>query len=448
VVARGFSGLARRGRLGTDATQIKSISYWFFQPIEVLHPSRGILSVRRLLERTIMARRTFAAILFIVAAASPAFATYTLTTLSTFTGDPAGSQPESQLTLSGTTLYGTTNIGGSSNLGSIYSVPITGGTPTILASFNNTNGANPGGNVVVSGSTLYTTAGQDGAHGDGTIVSVPTSGGTPTILTSFAGTSDGSFPTGLILSGTTLYGVTSLGGTDNDGVVFSEPVAGGTPTVLTSFTGTDGRSPASGLVLSGTTLYGSTGSGGPGGAGEVFSLPISGGTPTIICSFNDTDGDAPGPITLSNGVLYGTTEGPGNGKIFSVSTSTVNGTPTILATFAGTSNGSLPVSALIAFGGVLYGTAEQGGANSDGVVFAEAIGGGTINPIITFNGTGNGAAPVVGLITDANNDLYGTTKAGGTDNDGTIFEVVPEPSSFCILSLGSLALLRRKSRAA
>jgi uncharacterized repeat protein (TIGR03803 family) len=45
--------------------------------------------------------------------------------------------------LVGNTLYGTTLNGGTYGKGTIFSVPLTGGQPTILASFNGTDGDNP-----------------------------------------------------------------------------------------------------------------------------------------------------------------------------------------------------------------------------------------------------------------------------------------------------------------
>ena len=61
--------------------------------------------------------------------------------------------------------------------------------------------------------------------GDGTVFSIPLSGGSPTVLASFNG-SNGDYPVaGLTLGGNTLYGTTELGGADSDGTVFSVPVA-------------------------------------------------------------------------------------------------------------------------------------------------------------------------------------------------------------------------------
>ena len=63
------------------------------------------------------------------------------------------------------------------------SIPTRGGTPTVLYSFDHTD-HDPAGNLAVSpdGSTLYGATSDGGAYSDGTIFSLPASGGTPTIL--------------------------------------------------------------------------------------------------------------------------------------------------------------------------------------------------------------------------------------------------------------------------
>ena len=182
-----------------------------------------------------------------------------LITLAVFNGTD-GEYPYAGLTLSGSTLYGT-DLGGANNIGSVFSVPVNGGTPTLLASFNGTDGGIPQSDLTLSGSTLYGTnygGGTSTPYTYGTVFSVPVTGGTPTALASFNFT-DGSEPkSGLTLSGSTLYGTTSYGGGQaiGHGTVFSVPVTGGTPTVLASFNGTNGEDIVSGLTLSGSTFYG------------------------------------------------------------------------------------------------------------------------------------------------------------------------------------------------
>jgi uncharacterized repeat protein (TIGR03803 family) len=150
----------------------------------------------------------------------------TFTTLCTFSGSN-GATPRSNLILSGSTLYGSTYTGGAYNEGTIFSVAVTGGSATTLFSFNGADGANPSHNLVLSGSTLYGSTEYGGAtwngsalSGDGTIFGMPVSGGTVMTLFSFAG-GNGQNPLGLAMSGSTLFGTTSQGGNYAQGTVFA-----------------------------------------------------------------------------------------------------------------------------------------------------------------------------------------------------------------------------------
>lgn len=103
------------------------------------------------------------AMIFLVAAASPAFAQYTLTTRASFDGAD-GLNPEAGLVLSGGTLYGTTTYGGASysnssnGYGEVFSLPSTGGPLNLVGSFNGGttqfvlgNGGNPESDLTLSG---------------------------------------------------------------------------------------------------------------------------------------------------------------------------------------------------------------------------------------------------------------------------------------------------------
>jgi uncharacterized repeat protein (TIGR03803 family) len=267
----------------------------------------------------------------VTALAGRAFGQYTINTLVSFNGSN-GANPVAGLTLSGdgTTFYGVTTYGGVTVDGEVFSVPVTGGTPTVLASFNGSNGESPISGLTLSsdGTTLYGTTAFGGANNDGEVFSLPITGGTPTLLASFNGSNGRSPRAGLSLAsdGTTFYGTTALGGANNDGEVFSLPVTGGTPTLLASFNGSNGESPFCDLTLSsdGTTFYGTTAAGGANNNGGVFSLPVTGGTPTLLASFNyssDRPPYFPSDLTLSGTALYGITAyggAYGEGTVFAI----------------------------------------------------------------------------------------------------------------------------------
>ena len=200
----------------------------------------------------------------------------TLSTISSFDSS-IGGNPYGTPVLDGSTLYGTLRLGGPDNVGGIYSVPMSGGTPTVLGYFNGSDGSQIQSSLTRSGSTLYGTSSAGGANGDGTIFSMPLSGGTPAALFNFDNGAVGGEPRGNLNvspDGSTLYGM-AMGGTYGDGTIFSIPTAGGSPTVLGSFNGTDGEAPFGGLTLVGSTLYGMThaGTAGANDEGEISAFP-------------------------------------------------------------------------------------------------------------------------------------------------------------------------------
>jgi uncharacterized repeat protein (TIGR03803 family) len=375
-----------------------------------------------------------------------------LTPLYLFTGSD-GANPAGGLTLSGSTFYGTTKTGGANGDGTVFSIPITGGTPTTLYSFAGTDGANPIAGLTLSGSTLYGTTNNGGANGDGTVFSIPASGGTPTTLFSFDGAQHGANPGYLTLSpdGSTLYGTTYAGGAHGDGTVFSIPVTGGTPSNLFSFylANNQGANPEGSLTLNGTTLYGTTSAGGKDNQGTVFSIPVTGGTLTTLSTFpfpDGTHGGQPGAgLTLSGSTLFGTTvRGGTNGQGTVFSVPITGGTPTTLFSFDPNQSGAEP-NGLMLSGSTLFGTTGLGGAdNGQGTVFSIPVNGGTLTTLSTFplvNG-GSPAAPdgsiPSGMLTLSGSTLYGTAQIGGVHGDGAVFALlIPEPSSFILLLVGS-----------
>jgi len=152
-----------------------------------------------------------------------------------------GAQPLAALVLAGSTLYGTANSGGDWGNGTVFAVNTNGSGFTILHSFTagsgtyptvtNSDGANPFGGLILSGNTLYGTADTGGSSGNGTVFAVNCDGTGFTNLHNFAagvGTypmitnSDGAHPGGrLSLSRNILYGTAEFGGSSGNGTVFS-----------------------------------------------------------------------------------------------------------------------------------------------------------------------------------------------------------------------------------
>jgi uncharacterized repeat protein (TIGR03803 family) len=151
------------------------------------------------------------------------------TNLYYFTNGIDGAYPEAPLILSGDTLYGTAATGGSagdgaafSGYGTIFKVSTGGlGFKTIYSFTNGSDGAYPQAGLILSGNTLYGTADTGGSSGAGTVFKVNTDGSGFLNLYSFTNGADGANPlAGLVLSSNTLYGTASAGGAGY-GTVFS-----------------------------------------------------------------------------------------------------------------------------------------------------------------------------------------------------------------------------------
>jgi len=255
------------------------------------------------------------------------------------------------LILSGNTLYGTAGEGGSGSSGVLFSLNSDGTGFTNLHTFQsnhygaNEDGVGPNG-LILSGSTLYGTADLGAFSLDGTVFAFNSDGAGFTTLHGFTelagpyppGTnSDGANPFGgVISSGNTLYGTASGGGSSGNGTVFAVNTNGAGFTTLHSFTlgtggysptNSDGARPYSGLITnsSGTTLYGTAQTGGSSGNGTVFAVNTDGTGFTILHTFAGYPGDGANPhagLVLSGNTLYGTTQYGGsssNGTVFSLS---------------------------------------------------------------------------------------------------------------------------------
>ncbi|MGA7078008.1 MAG: choice-of-anchor tandem repeat GloVer-containing protein [Terriglobales bacterium] len=355
------------------------------------------------------------------------------TVLYSFLGAPDGANPIAGVILDAKgNLYGTTDNGGTSGLGTVFKLA-PDGDETVLYSFaGHAEGANPYAGLVrgkkgyLYGATLYT--GDNETYG--TLFKVSPKG-VHTVLYAFTGGADGADPYGenLILDKAgNLYGTGYSGGTFEEGVVF-EFSASGTESVLYSFTGgTDGARPYAGVVEDKLgNFYGTTLQGGAFGLGTVYKVTPS-GTETVLHSFaGGSDGATPygGVILDSKGNLYGTTAGGGSssaGIVFKLSPS---GTETLLHTFAGGADGANPTVALVRDkAGNLYGTTSGGGSSNDGTVF-EFSPSGTHTILYTFTGGADGAEPGSDLILDKQGNLYGTTIGGGTLGLGVVYKVTP-----------------------
>ena len=294
---------------------------------------------------------------------------------------------------------------------------------------------------------------------------------TYTVIHNFTGGQDGANPyAGLTLGAASdfFYGTSTLGG-NGAGTVFKLRYvnSGWIFTPLYSFqqVGRRGLHNATARViisqngtLYGTTQYGGQGTCdlGGGGCGTVYNLKPPPSRPSSIFSpWSETelyaftggdDGGQPGngDVVFDHaGNLYGTTLRRGvndNGTVYELMPSNGNWTESVVYSFIGANDGSMPNGGVIFdSAGNLYGTTYSGGTYDNGTVYqlTPSGSGWAKNILYSFHGGSDGANPVGGLIIDQSGKLYGTTGYGGSGFGGVVFRLTPSSDGWIYTTLYS-----------
>ena len=211
-----------------------------------------------------------------------------------------------------------------------------------------------------------------------------------------------------------------------------------TYSVLYSFTGAaDGAYPYGGVIVDADgSLYGTTYQGGHvkdcglfQGCGVVYKLDPSGKQTVLHTFVGNSDGRQPYFGNLfrdSTGNLFGTTvyggikHNIGVGTAFKV---TSTGHETILHRFlGGADDGQQPTAGLILDAdGNFYGTTVAGGSVEDGTVYRMSKSG-KVTLLHTFTGN-DGIQPTGWLTQDKAGNFYGTAATGGSTGGGTVFKI-------------------------
>jgi len=252
----------------------------------------------------------------------------------------------------------------------------------------------------------------------------------------------------------------SHGGANFGGTAYKTSTAGTLTTLYNFCVGgsgncTDGYNPVAGLAQDASGMfYGTATAGGTHGPfaayGTVFKLTSSGVLTTLhsFCALGGcADGTNPngGVILASNGSLYGTTVSggtKGSGTVFKMTTS---GTLTTLHDFCSLTNcsdGAQPSAGLVqASDGNFYGSTNAGGTNSEGTVF-KITASGTLSTLYAFcsqSSCMDGAKPYAKFLQAADGNLYGTTTSGGKFNQGTVFKITTAGKLTTLYSFCKLA---------
>ena len=264
------------------------------------------------------------------------------------TGD--GEDPGAGLTLgSDGNFYGTTEAGGTSQLGTVFKMNLAGAVK-ILHSFSGSDGQVPWGALVqASDGNFYGTCYGGGANAAGSVFRISESGSFLKLY-DFDGIV-GAYPrAGLIqASDGNLYGATGHGGSGGLGAIYQITLAG-VATQEASFTGNTGWAPVDALVQGSDgqiylTQQNDGGSNGQGvqdsGAIDVFNAGLAPPKPGIF-GFAPSSGKVGAKVTLGFGPYIGATSVKFNGTS---ATFKVTGSEFVTATVpAGTTTGTISVT--------------------------------------------------------------------------------------------------------
>jgi uncharacterized repeat protein (TIGR03803 family) len=325
------------------------------------------------------------------------------------------------------------------------------GAQTVATVYNfaggTTSGANPWYVTLVQGTDgqLYGTTYNGGSKGKGTAFKVTTSG-TFTLLHSFAGgASDGANPTGGLTLGSdgNFYGTTQMGGSGSEGVVFKMTTAGAVTVLHTFNAGTDGAFPWGPPILASDGNFYGTASGGNKNNGLVYKI-TSTGTFSIVYKFDQTHGTYPiaPPTQGVDGLLYvPVAEGGGSfcGTIVQLTTAGVLNNS---YSFPCASGGSFPIGPLVqASSGTFYSTTQNGGTNNEGTIYQVSTGL-AVSVMHSFGAFfGDGTFPSAGMALGTDGNYYGSTAEGGSFDDGTLFNTSTSASYNELFSFNNSANL-------
>lgn len=329
------------------------------------------------------------------------------------------------------------------------------GAQTVSTIYNfaggTTSGANPWYVTLVQGTDgyLYGTTYNGGSKGMGTAFKVSTSGSFVLLHSFVGGASDGANPTGGLTLGTdgNFYGTTQQGGSSSQGVIFKMTTSG-TITILHTFNaGTDGAFPwTAPIEASDGNFYGTTADG-KGNNGLVYKITSS-GTFTTIYSFDVTHGYHPvaAPVQGVDGYLYiPVAEGGADfcGTVVQLSTA---GVLNNYYSFNCEPDGNYPVGSLVqASNGSFYSTTQDGGTNGEGTVYQITTG--MVETVLhSFGATvGDGEYPSAGMLLATDGNYYGSAAEGGTYDDGTLFNTTTGGSYNQLYSFNNSANLMEES---
>jgi uncharacterized repeat protein (TIGR03803 family) len=338
----------------------------------------------------------------------------------------------------------------------LFTAAVSASSEKVLYKFcseqNCADGAYPYAGVISDKAhNLYGTTAQGGANFDGLVYELKNtkSGWKEIVLYKFTGGADGAAPTGqLVLDGKgNLYGIANSGGAGYGTVYELTPSKGKwTFKVIHTFQGgNDGvvNIGVSGLVLDKAGhLYGVTEMGGTAGYGTIFELAHSGSKWNKTTLYNFAAGtDAEDPLMGlawdSAGNLYGASVGGGAygcGAVFELAHQRKTWTESVIYNFTGGNDGCWPEfgSLTIPKSGEIYGTTGAGGSYNQGVIYLLTRSNGTWSETTLYNFTGgnDGGQVFAGVTLDPAGHIFGEAAYYGTGTYGSVVELEKQQSGW------------------
>ncbi len=302
-----------------------------------------------------------------------------------FKDDITGSRPIADLSIYNEKILGMTSAGATYNQGALFEFDLVTGLFNKTIDFNDNA---PGGTFKLINGKLYGVSINAGVYGEGVLFSFDPGTGEYTRLIEFKEEDTGGHPFGqLTLYNNTLVGMTKSGGKGNGGVIFKYEIGSDQLQIGQSFNYFPfGKTPMC-LVELNTKFYGLTSQGGSYGNGLLFELD-------------------PTSFTLT--------------KLYDIQCEKCDGNP------SPSTEGKL-----LAINDKLFGVVTKGGNDSSGVLFEYDVNQKIYSTRIEFNTSETGFVPI-GSIALLDQKIFGTTRYGGPENNGVLFEYDLQNSTFQI----------------
>lgn len=356
-----------------------------------------------------------------------------------FTGGIGGRNPYGELSEYNGSLYALLPFGGLNNSGLILSYNTSNQqTRKEIDLPGSVNGFNPFGSLTLCDNVFYGCTYQGGVFASGVLFKYQPGGNKYSKILDLNSAHDGAQPYGGLYKARNgkYYGLTYEGGKNNAGVLFEYDIEQSVYKVKAEFNGPlTGKNPYGSLCEAyDNALYGYCYQGGSSNYGTIFKYDWNLDTLTIVRSLDDfVLGRNPyGSMVLApDSQLYGMVSFGGTddfGVIIQYNPSTDVLTP--VYEFKD-STGTIPFGALTVYDSVtLYGCTYQGGNNDLGVLFKFDIRNFQYTVIHHFDGS-TGSFPQGKLLLDTTDStLFGTAQAGGLNFNGVLFSYQPSTSTF------------------